>query len=70
MKSSLDRCFETRQKKVFETLEHLRFSNVFNFEDRPLVKIAYQTINFPISQPKHMLWVLKRNVSMSTQNIC
>ena len=31
---------------------------------RPLVKSAYQKINFLISQPKHMLWVLKRTVSM------
>ena len=32
---------------------------------RPLVKSAYQKINFLISQPKHMLWVLKTTVSMS-----
>ena len=31
---------------------------------RPLVKSAYQTINFLISQPKHLLWVLKRTISM------
>ena len=31
---------------------------------RPLVKWVYQKINFLISQPKHMLWVLKRTVSM------
>ena len=31
---------------------------------RPLVESAYQKINFLISQPKHMLWVLKRTVSM------
>ena len=31
---------------------------------RPLVKSAYQKNNFLISQPKHMLWVLKRTVSM------
>ena len=31
---------------------------------RPLVKSAYQKINFLISQPKHMLWVLKRTISM------
>ena len=31
---------------------------------RPLVKNVYQKINFLISQPKHMLWVLKRTVSM------
>ena len=37
-----------------------------------LVKSAYQKIYFLISQPKHMLWVLKRNetVLLSTQNIC
>ena len=27
-------------------------------------KSVYQKIIFPISQPKHMLWVLKRTVSM------
>ena len=32
---------------------------------RPLVKSAYQNFFFFISQPKHMLWVLKRiNESM------
>ena len=31
---------------------------------RPLVKSAYQKNNFLISQPKHMLWVLKRTFSM------
>ena len=31
---------------------------------RPLVKSVYQKNNFLISQPKHMLWVLKRTVSM------
>ena len=29
-----------------------------------LVKSAYQKYNFLVSQPKHMLWVLKRTVSM------
>ena len=33
-------------------------------KNRHLVKNAYQKINFLISQQKHMLWVLKRNVSM------
>ena len=33
---------------------------------RTLVKSAYQKNNFLISQPKHMLWVLKRAVSMRT----
>ena len=31
---------------------------------RTLVKSADQKNNFLISQPKHMLWVLKRTVSM------
>ena len=31
---------------------------------RPSVKSAYQKSNFLISQPKHMLWVLKRTISM------
>ena len=37
--------------------------SVFEPLNRPLVKSAYQKINFLISQPKHMLWVLKRMVS-------
>ena len=37
---------------------------------RPLVKSVQQKINILISQPKRMLWVLKRTISMSTQNIC
>ena len=31
---------------------------------RALVRIVYQVINCLISQPKHMLWVLKRTVAM------
>ena len=31
---------------------------------RPLVKSAYQNNSFLISQRKHMLWVLKRTVSL------
>ena len=31
---------------------------------RALVKCAKQKFNFLISQPKYMLWVLKRTVSM------
>ena len=30
----------------------------------PFVNSVYQKINFLISKPKHMLWVLKRTVSM------
>ena len=36
---------------------------------RTLVKSAYQKINFLISQPNHMLRVLKRTVSMRNKNI-
>ena len=32
--------------------------------NRPPDKSAYQKIIFLISQPKHMLWVFKRTVSM------
>ena len=32
--------------------------------NRTLDKSVYQKINFLISRPKHMLWILKRNVSM------
>ena len=32
--------------------------------NRTLVKRAYRKTNFLISQPKHMLWVLKKTVSM------
>ena len=31
---------------------------------RPLVKSAYQKFDVLISKPEHILWVLKRNVSM------
>ena len=34
------------------------------YQSLNLVKSAYQKINFLISHPKHMLWVLKRTVSM------
>ena len=36
----------------------------FEYLVRPLVKSAYQKNNLLISQPKHMLWVLKRTASM------
>ena len=39
---------------------HPQFSCLY----RLLVKSAYQKINFLISQPNHMLWVLKRTVPM------
>ena len=36
----------------------------FLFYSRPIAKDTYQKIIFLISQPKHMLWLLKRTVSM------
>ena len=45
-------------KAMFSGLE--RFVVIY----RPFVNSAYQNINFLISQPKPMLWVLKRTVSM------
>ena len=37
---------------------------LYNLEAKTLVKSAQRKFNFVISQPKHMLWVLKRTVSM------
>ena len=34
------------------------------YQNRTLVKSAYRKFNLLISQPKNMLWVLKRTVSM------
>ena len=42
----------------------LAYSCIDDGADRPLVKNAFQKNNFLISQPKYMLWVLKRTVSM------
>ena len=50
---------------LYECAIFLSFPHVFLASlNRPLVKSAYQKNNFLISQPKHMLWVLKRTVSM------
>ena len=37
---------------------------IINAMSRPLVKSALQKNDFLITQPKHMLWVLKSTVSM------
>ena len=44
----------------FESENELK---VYNLEAWPLVKRAYKKNNVLISQPKHMLWVLKRTIS-------
>ena len=51
---------------------HTKFGSVTRFSTnthwtavrRPLEKSEYLKMNFPVSVPKHMLWVLKRTVSM------
>ena len=46
-------------------LEQLHaFQEIDLLNIKTIVKSAQLKINFLISQPKHMLWVLKRNVSM------
>ena len=45
-------------------LQTYLYSLFVGLSSRPLVKRAYQKFNFLISQPKHMLWVRKRTVSM------
>ena len=48
--------------KILVMITQSQCNNLYIF--RTLVKSAYQKTNFLISQPKHMLWVLKRTVSM------
>ena len=47
---------------------HFLYECVPTVQDTGQVKSAYQIINFLISRPKHMLWVLKRTVSMRLAN--
>ena len=42
----------------------VKYSKVGFFSDRPPDKSAYWKIIFFISHAKHMLWVLKRTISM------
>ena len=44
--------------------KQIHLNIIFTLHIRTLVKSAYQKIIFLISQPKYMLWVLKRTVSM------
>ena len=52
-----------RTHGIFLLLLHLSFIND-TYYSRPPDKSAYWKIIFFISHPKHMLWVLKRTVSM------
>ena len=55
------------QRDSYGVLKNRTGPSIFlmpTMKTRPLVKSVYQHINFLISQPKHMLWVLKRTVSM------
>ena len=60
-------CLWTRVRKqpnialYFESENELEF---YNFEARPSVESVYQKNNLLVSQEKHLLWVLKRTVSM------
>ena len=52
----------TKGQGLFTLLKVLIFSQTsgeISLICRPLVKSAYQIINFLISQPEHMLWVSK-----------
>ena len=50
-------------KKARKITKHAK-SEVNEINTRPLVKSAYQIFSCLISQPKHMLWILKRTVSV------
>ena len=47
-----------------EQRNHYTVGLQVNIDIRTLVKSALRKFNFLISQPKYMLWVLKRTVSM------
>ena len=60
-------CFRNKMNLGLKLSKHFMFQgqNAQGTQThRPLVKSMYQKINFLISQPKHLLWVLKRTVSM------
>ena len=58
-------CFNIKHKFVSRIWQFFITSKIYMYAiGKPLGKSAYQKINFLISQPKHMLWVLKRTVSM------
>ena len=58
-------------KQAFKTmLSDLSLKPVSCINYRPLDKTAKSKIIFLTSQPKHMLWVLEKNISLSTQNKC
>ena len=59
--------FKLMNKKKIATL-HSKVLLNWSYTSKvlgPVVKSAYQKFHFLISKPKHMLWVLKRTVSMS-----
>ena len=72
--------FKHMIKKIIKNLRSHKFrlsgAMVIIIAEDILITSAYQRINFHISQPNQMLWVLKRNhwlietVLFSTQNIC
>ena len=63
--------FKIRRSKVTDyaalSILDAKWANATGYREhyyRTLVKCAYRKTSFLISQPKHMLWVLKRTVSM------
>ena len=55
---------ENGKRKVLKNFEHLLYFSLLTVTCRPPDKSACWNIIFFISHPKHMLWVLKRTVSM------
>ena len=51
-------------RKVEKSLKMSTFGYNFNDKSVPIDKSVHSKNNLLISQPKHMLWVLKRTVSM------
>ena len=66
-----DRGIWNRWGRAWETIYFFiwPFASFFPLSDLQ-IRMCYRKLFFLISQPKYMLWVLKRTVSTSTQNTC
>ena len=63
--TKLDQYMQQTKKQTIVSGQRVKSSGANNDgKGSPLVKSANQKIIFLISHPKHMLWVLKRTVSM------
>ena len=57
--------------KYFSTSISVVSVNIYDLEYQDFsLRVCTKKAFFLVSQPKHMLWVLKRTVLLSTQNIC